>query len=205
MTVRLQLALDVLEIDTAVRLVAATAEWVDDFEAGSPLLVTQGTAAIRDLRRHCPDHRLIADPKVADAGALIAEACFSAGADGITVLAQASQMTLEAARTVADRYGGAIWLDLIGSENPTVRAQVMAPLVDGFIIYRPPSGLPRVVVDTILGLGKPVRVAGGLTVETVARLAGLALDGIIVGSAILHSDKPGSMARAFRTALEELA
>lgn len=204
MSIRLQFALDVPEIETAVRLVEATAAWVDDFEVGSPLLVIQGVAAVREVRRHCRDHRLIADAKVADAGTLIAEACFGAGADGVTVLAQASQTTLQAARVVADRHGGALWLDLIGSENPTVRAQVMAPLVDGFIVYRPPSGLPRVVVDTILGLGKPVRVAGGLTLEMLARLRGLALDGIIVGSAILHAEAPGSMAQAFHAALQEL-
>lgn len=205
MCVRLQLALDVQDIDTAVRLMEATAEWVDDFEVGSPLLVAQGVAAIRELRRHCRGHRLVADAKVADAGAMIAEACFAAGADGITVLAQASQSTIQAARGVADRYGGAIQLDLIGTENPTVRAQVMTPWVDAFIIYRPPAGLPRVVVDSIAGLGKPVWLAGGLTVETVARLEGLALEGIVVGRAILHADDPGRMARAFRDALQEVS
>jgi 3-keto-L-gulonate-6-phosphate decarboxylase len=204
MTIRLQLALDVLEIATASRFVEATAEWVDEFEVGSPLLVMEGVRAIHELRRQCPDRPLLADTKIADSGALIAEACFAAGVNSITVLAQASQGTLQEARAVANRYHGVVWLDLIGAENPVVRAQVTAHLVDGFVVHRPPSGIPRVVVDNVLALGKPVRVAGGLTVEAVTRLGGLALDGIIVGSAILKSDDPGSMARAFRTALREL-
>jgi 3-hexulose-6-phosphate synthase len=201
MAVRLQVALDVLDIERALRLVEAVRPWVDEIEVGSPLLVKEGVAAIRAVRSVAGDRVVIADTKIADSGGAIARLCFDAGAHAVTVLAQTSQKTLTEARAVADEYRGRIWLDLIGTENPVVRATVMAGLVDGFIAHRPPAGLPRVVVSTLLALNRPVRLAGGLNLATLERLRGLPLDGIIVGSAILKADDPASTAAAMHEML----
>lgn len=204
MAVKLQIALDVRSIREALPLVQAVLPWADEVEVGSPLLVMEGVAAIRAVREVVGERFVVADTKIADAGDAIARACFEAGANAVTVLAQASRATVMAARRAADEWRGQLWLDLIGTENPVVRATVMAQLADGFIAYRPGNGLPRVIVSNLMALDRPVRVAGGLTLATLDRLDGLGLDGVIVGSAILQAGEPATMAAAFHKAVRGL-
>ncbi|MDU7769007.1 MAG: orotidine 5'-phosphate decarboxylase / HUMPS family protein, partial [Serratia marcescens] len=86
---RLQLALDQTRLDTALRTAETLSPHVDIIEAGTILCISAGIQAVSALRERCPQHTLVADLKVADAGATLAEQAFGQGADWMTVICAA--------------------------------------------------------------------------------------------------------------------
>jgi 3-dehydro-L-gulonate-6-phosphate decarboxylase len=76
---RLQLALDQTRLDTALRTAETLSPHVDIIEAGTILCISAGIQAVSALRERCPQHTLVADLKVADAGATLAEQAFGQG------------------------------------------------------------------------------------------------------------------------------
>ncbi len=71
----LQIALDFIVLDRAIKLaeesVLGGADWL---EAGTPLIKSVGLDAVRELRRRFPNHVIVADMKIMDAGRIEAEA-----------------------------------------------------------------------------------------------------------------------------------
>ncbi|MFH0968623.1 MAG: orotidine 5'-phosphate decarboxylase / HUMPS family protein, partial [Methanobacteriota archaeon] len=77
----LQVALDLLETIRAIHIaqeaVIGGADWL---EAGTPLIKSEGMAAISQLSAAFPDKMIIADMKTADTGAMEVEMAAKAGA-----------------------------------------------------------------------------------------------------------------------------
>ena len=109
----LQLALDTPHEGTVRRLLDRTAGDVDIIELGTPLLIRYGVDIIGGIRQDHPDKKILADLKIADAGALEAGLAFDAGADIVTVLGTAHPATLREAVERGKRSGGRIMADLI--------------------------------------------------------------------------------------------
>ena len=109
----LQLALDTPHADTVRRLLDRTAGDVDIIELGTPLLIRYGVDIIAGIRRDHPDKKILADLKIADAGAVEAALAFDAGADIVTVLGTAHPATIREAGERAKRSGGRVMADLI--------------------------------------------------------------------------------------------
>ncbi len=109
----LQLALDTPHADTVRRLLDRTAGDVDIIELGTPLLIRYGVDIIAGTRRDHPDKKILADLKIADAGAVEAALAFDAGADIVTVLGTAHPATIREAGERAKRSGGRVMADLI--------------------------------------------------------------------------------------------
>lgn len=112
-TMLLQLALDTPHADTVRRLLDRTAGDVDIIELGTPLLIRYGVDIIAGIRRDHPDKKILADLKIADAGAVEAALAFDAGADIVTVLGTAHPATIREAGERAKRSGGRVMADLI--------------------------------------------------------------------------------------------
>ncbi|MCY3556945.1 MAG: orotidine 5'-phosphate decarboxylase [Gemmatimonadetes bacterium] len=109
----LQLALDMPHAGTVRRLLDETAGDVDIIELGTPLLIRYGVDIIAGIRRDHADRKILADLKIADAGAVESGLAFDAGADIVTVLGTAHPATLREAVERAKRSGGQVMADLI--------------------------------------------------------------------------------------------
>jgi 3-dehydro-L-gulonate-6-phosphate decarboxylase len=192
----LQLALDRCTLPDACRMAALAAPQVDTIEVGTPLLMREGRQAISEIKAHIGEHpcSLFADTKISDEGASIARLCFEAGADAVSVVDGSSTENLQAVRAVADEFGKQVWVDLFNHSNPVVRARALTPYVDGFILHRTDRDLPFLLLEGLLAIDCPFRLAGGLTVESAARAAEsqratmFPLEGVIVGRAITDAD-----------------
>ena len=103
--VQLQLALDIVDLNDAIRIVAESMPFIDVIEVGTPLLHRYGPKAISVLRREFADMPLIADCKVMDRGGEEVAWATDAGADGVVIQAVAPRATIEAAGTEAERRG----------------------------------------------------------------------------------------------------
>lgn len=207
--VKLQLALDMVDLDDAVRLVDEVKPFIDIIEVGTPLLHRHGPEAISVLRREFAEVPVIADCKVMDRGAEEVRWATEAGADGVVIQAAAPRATIEAAGEEAERRGASIMLDGLGRPEPRLVADVAARFpVSHYIAHigkdeqRLVGGSPATVAHAVAGWPglPPLAVAGGLTPDAAAEVVCVdRVEIVICGEAITGSDSPGIVAAALRS------
>ncbi|MCA1814622.1 MAG: orotidine 5'-phosphate decarboxylase [Halobacteriales archaeon] len=197
-TVKLQLALDLLNLhralDIAREAVEGGADWV---EAGTPLIKSEGLEAVRQLKRAFPGHVIVADMKVMDTGGFETEMAAKAGAGVVTILGASDDGTIREAVKAGQQYGCKVMVDLIGVHDKPRRAAEAEKLGAHLIglhvgIDEQMRGLSPVqlVRDVAKATRLPIAVAGGVTSETAAALVEAGAEVIIVGGAITKAKSP---------------
>jgi len=210
---RLQLAIDFLDLAEAERLVANLRDLIDIVEVGTPVILRDGVAAVRRLRAAFPDLALLADLKIADGGRFEATLGFEAGAGLVTVLATAADATVRGALQAAAEHGGEIMVDLMGAHDPAARAREVEALGAHYVCLHTPVDVQLGERDALeraaLGL-RQVRaglrtartaVAGGITPVNAGSAAALEPDIVIVGAGVTRAADPRAAASAVRAAL----
>ncbi|MDY4677953.1 MAG: orotidine 5'-phosphate decarboxylase / HUMPS family protein [Bifidobacterium tsurumiense] len=109
---RLQIALDTTDMPSALRPLNAAIDQVDVIECGTILIIAEGLRAVREIRALYLNKTILADVRIAEAGALIARNCFEAGANWVSVVAGASMTTVEQVVKVANEFGGEVQIEL---------------------------------------------------------------------------------------------
>ena len=119
-----QIALDVTEIDEALRLaelsVKAGADWL---EAGTPLIVAQGYSAIGKLADAFPGIPVLADYKTMDGGGRNVHITREQGGRLMTVCGNAADETIQAATRASAETGVWVVIDTIGVKDQVARVQ----------------------------------------------------------------------------------
>jgi len=208
---KLQLALDLLEIDRAIRIAEEAAGYIDLIEVGTPLVKSEGMAAVRALRKAFPDHGIVADMKTMDTGAIEVEMAAKSGADIVAILGGADDSTIEDAVRSARKYGVVLMADLLSVDDPINRAKKLEELgiecicvhagIDQQMKGMDALAVLKEVADAV-GTEVEVAVAGGLDAGGAAKAASLGADVIIVGGAITRSDNVASSAGEIRHAID---
>lgn len=208
--VRLQVALDLVDLERALRVASRVAEVCDHtsllLEAGTPLIKAVGMEAVRRLSNLFRDIPVVADTKTADVGGLEAELAISSGAAYMTVLALASEETIVAAVEAAHRLDGKVVADLMRVANPIERAVELVELGVDAVCYHIPIDVQRsgkidreAVATAVKALkrrvGAEVAVAGGITPATARSLAEAGADVLVVGRSIYAASDPGAAAK----------
>jgi len=208
--VKLQLALDLIDLDAALQIVSAAAPYVDIVEAGTPLIKQHGMAAVRSLRARIPNRLILADMKAADAGDLEVRMAAIAGADLVSVLAVAPDETMAGAIDEARLRGVQIVADLLAVPDVTLRAQWLRSLgVDYILVHcgidqQRAGQTPIGVVRELASAGySNLAVAGGINTTNIRQLLDIpGLEIIVVGGAITRASEPGLVAQELRDAIE---
>jgi 3-hexulose-6-phosphate synthase / 6-phospho-3-hexuloisomerase len=206
----LQVALDLLELDRALVIakesVIGGADWI---EAGTPLIKSEGMAAVRALAEQFPDHTIVADMKVADTGAMEVEMAAKAGADVICLLGDADDVVITDAVRAASSFGVRLMADLINTRDPVTRAKELQVLGVDIIVAH--VGIDQQMVgkssiDLLISLAGnltvPVAVAGGLDHGTAAEAVRAGADIVIVGGWITRSADVKSSTALIRTSID---
>jgi len=205
----LQLALDFLSLARALKVVEATLAYIDFIEAGTPLIKSEGIRAVEALKKHFPNKQIFADLKIMDVGLLEAKMAFDAGADMVSVCAQASTETVREAIEETRRCNKKVVIDLIGSRDWISRANELQHLSpDYFCIHtsideqrkgkKPFEGLE----DFIREINLPYCIAGGIKPEDIPFIMPFKPSIIIVGGYITKSEKPEDAAKTIKEAIE---
>ncbi|MDQ5891197.1 MAG: 3-dehydro-L-gulonate-6-phosphate decarboxylase [Pseudomonadota bacterium] len=210
---RLQLALDHTRLDAALTTVEQLHPYVDIIEAGTILCISAGIQAVSHLRERCPQHILVADLKVADAGGTLAEQAFSHGANWMTVICAAPLPTMASALEVAERYQGEIQIELFGRWTLEDAKNWRDLGIKQAIYHRGRDaqangqtwGLQDLdTMKALSDLGIELSVTGGLTPTDLPLFSDIAVTSFIAGRALSDAPNPIDVAQQFRTAINTI-
>ena len=207
---RLQLAVDVLDIDAAVDVVERVRPHFDIVEIGTPLIIEAGLAAADQIKPLCQDKQCLADLKIMDAGYMEASSGFRRGADIVTVLGVADDATIRQAVKAAQEHGGELMADLINVADPARRAAELVDLGVAILCVHTAYDVAETGANPLATLQaiRPavtcqVAIAGGLGLDDVGPAIECGADIVVVGGGILNQPDPRAAAAAIMTRLQE--
>lgn len=207
---KLQLALDDLTPEEALKLTEQVRESVDIIEIGTPMVIREGMRAVEAMKQRFPDKEILADLKIMDAGYYEAELAFKAGADYITVLGVTDIFTVRSCMEAAADYGGKVVVDMICVPDLPKRIEELKKLhVHCLAVHTgtDQQAYGRTPMDDLKVMKRfaentAVSVAGGINSTTAGAYAKLRPEILISGSGISHAPDPAKEAGAIKKAME---
>lgn len=200
----LQLALDLVNIPEAKKVVAEVAEFIDIVEIGTPVVINEGLHAVKAIKEAFPHLRVLADLKIMDAGGYEVMKASEAGADIITVLGVSDDSTIKGAVAEARKQGKQVMVDMINVKDIEGRArEIDAFGVDYICVH---SGYDHQAegknsFEELAAIKRVVKqaktaVAGGIKMETLPEVIQANPDLVIVGGGITsQTDKKATAAQ----------
>lgn len=202
----IQVAIDVLNVDRALRVAeAAIHAGVDWLEAGTPLITFQGVRAIGELARRFPEKPVLADFKMMDGVRKYVLATAEHGGRIATICAVSSDASIRTAVQAGRDSGVRILCDLYATLDGPKRAREVEALgVDSAYVHygadqrsEDPDRDPSMFLGEIAGkLRVPVGV-GTFSVEDGIRGAQLGADIFVIGAPYILEDDPTSSLREY--------
>lgn len=210
---RLQLALDHTRLDAALETAQRLHHQVDIVEAGTLLCLSTGIDAVRQLRQLLPGKTLVADFKVADAGATLAKLAFEAGANWMTVICSAPLATFASALEVARQHQGDIQIELFGHWTLEDARRWRELGLKQAIYHRgrdaqasgqqwSPQDLDA--MKALSDLGFALSVTGGITPDELPQFRDIDVKAFIVGRALSESADGLATAADFHQAIANI-
>ena len=130
---KLQLAFDFVSIEDALNILSDLCSDINIVEIGTPFLMNEGLEPVRAVKRAFPGLSVLADLKIMDAGAHEARMAFDAGADIVTVLGAADDVTIGAALEVTKEMNRQILIDMINVKELAKRTEEVDRLGVDFV------------------------------------------------------------------------
>jgi len=205
---KIQLALDRMEITEAMELTKKVEESIDWIEVGTSLIKEFGMASVKKLKQFFPHKTIVADIKTIDNARYEFEMAFNAGADVATVMAVSPLVTIEACMDVANKYEKTVMIDLLNSSEEQVK-ELLKYKEAIFCMHvskdeQEASGvtLQRKTYSGLLsGQELQLAVAGGITIDSLENIRRSLNPGvIIIGSAITRANDPAKTAAQMKLA-----
>lgn len=208
---KLQLALDRMEIAEAIKLTEKVQDSIDWIEVGTSLIKEFGMKSVQELKRTFPNKWIVADMKTIDNARYEFEMAYQAGADIATVMGVSPLVTIDACMEVAKRYNKLVMSDLLNTSEEQVKELVKYNEAifcahvskdeqeesDVKNLVTKHGGLLR---DPSLKLA----AAGGITLESFEGLIKtLNPSVVILGSAITKANYPAAAAAEFKEAIQK--
>lgn len=205
----LQVALDNNTLESALADVREVGNIVDIVEAGTILILQEGTKAVKSLKALFPNKTVIADTKCADAGGTVAKNMADAGADWMTCICSATIPTMKAANKEIDEiqvelYGNWTkedaqkWLD--AGISQAIYHQSRDALLSGETWGEKDLNKVKMLVD----MGFRVSVTGGLNVDTLKLFKGVDVYTFIAGRAITKASDPAKAATDLQNEIKRI-
>ncbi|MFC5850234.1 3-hexulose-6-phosphate synthase [Deinococcus petrolearius] len=203
---KLQLALDLVNIPDGIALVREVEQYVDIVEIGTPIVINEGLHAVRAMKEAFPHLQVLADLKVMDAGGYEVMKASEAGADLITVLGASEDSTIRGAVAEARKHGKSILVDMIAVKDLEQRAREVDALGVDYICVHTGYDLQaegQNAFDDLRRIKAVVKqaktaVAGGIKLGTLPEVVAAQPDLVIVGGGITGADDRAATAAEMR-------
>lgn len=188
----LQLALDLVNIQEGIEIVKQIEEYIDIVEIGTPVVINEGLRAVKEMKEAFPSLTVLADLKIMDAAGYEVMKASEAGADIITILGAAEDMSIKGAVEEAKKQGKKILVDMIAVKDLETRAKEVDALGVDYICVHTGYDLQAIGKDSFEDLQTIKRavknaktaIAGGIKLETLPEVIKAQPDLVIVGGGI---------------------
>jgi 3-hexulose-6-phosphate synthase len=200
----LQLALDLVNIPEAIELIKEVEEHIDIVEIGTPVVINEGLHAVKAVKEAFPNLKVLADLKIMDAAGYEVMKASEAGADIVTILGTAEDMSIKGAVEEAKKRGKKILVDMIAVKDLAGRAKEVDGMGVDYICVHTGYDLQAVGknsfedLQTIKSVVKNAKtaIAGGIKLETLPEVIKVNPDLVIVGGGITgQADKKAAAAK----------
>ncbi|MCM3029516.1 3-hexulose-6-phosphate synthase [Niallia sp. MER 6] len=203
---KLQLALDLVNIPQAIEVVSQVADHVDVVEIGTPVVINEGLRAVKELKDAFPNVTVLADLKIMDAAGYEVSQAAAAGADIVTILAVAEDESIKGAVAEAKKQNKQILVDMIAVKDIKARAKELDELGVDYICVHTGYDLQAVGKNSFEDLkaiksvvkNAKTAVAGGIKLDTLPEVIAAQPDLIIVGGGITGQDNLQEIAAKFK-------
>jgi 3-hexulose-6-phosphate synthase len=201
---KLQLALDLVNIPEGIQVVSEVEKYIDIVEIGTPVVINEGLKAVKEMKQAFPHLTVLADLKIMDAGAYEVMKASEAGADIITVLGATDDSTIKGAVEEAKKQGTKILVDMINVKNLEQRAKEVDALGVDYICVHTGYDLQAAGENSFEQLrtikrvvkNAKIAVAGGIKLSTLPEVVQAEPDLVIVGGGITGvEDKQSTAAK----------
>ncbi len=207
---KLQVALDTLSLEECIDLLEETRGSIDIAEVGTPFVIEEGMAPVREFKKKFPEIEVLADVKIMDAGEYEADKCFEAGADICTVLGVSHNETIEGVVRSAKKYGKKVMVDMIAVEDLASRTEEIDQMGVDYICVHTAFDVQKLGQDplddlkTVNAVIKNAKsaVAGGVKLETVDAIVQEGAEIIVVGGAICNAKNREAYAKEIKSHLK---
>ncbi|AKG05279.1 3-hexulose-6-phosphate synthase [Salimicrobium jeotgali] len=199
---KLQLALDLVNIPEAKELVKEVEDHIDVVEIGTPIIKIEGLKAVREMKEAFPNLEVLADLKTMDAAAYEVQKASEANADIVTVLGAAEDESIKGAVEEARNQGKEVLVDLIAVKDIETRAKELDELDVDYICVHTGYDLQAVGknsfedLQTIKNVVKNAKtaIAGGIKLDQLEEVIKVQPDLVIVGSGIAGQEDKKAVA-----------
>ncbi|WP_372009019.1 3-hexulose-6-phosphate synthase [Paenibacillus chitinolyticus] len=192
----LQLALDLVNIPEGIELVKELEPYIDIVEIGTPVIINEGLKAVKEMKRAFPNLKVLADLKIMDAAGYEVMKASEAGADIITILGAAEDMSIKGAVEEARKQNKKVLVDMISVKNLEERAKEVDAFGVDYICVHTGYDLQAVGKNSFEDLQTIKRavkraktaIAGGIKLSTLPEVIKAQPDLVIVGGGITGQD-----------------
>lgn len=208
---KLQLALDLVNIPEAIELVKEVEQYIDIVEIGTPIINIEGHKAVEAIKSAFPNLEVLADIKIMDAAGYEVANASNAGADIVTILGQAEDASINGAVEEAKKQGKQILVDMIAVKDIKTRAAELDELGADYICVHTGYDLQAEGQDSLEDLrtlksvvkNAKIAIAGGIKLETLPEVVKVQPDLIIVGGGIANQDDKKQVAAQMQKLIKE--
>ncbi|MGR3207501.1 3-hexulose-6-phosphate synthase [Bacillus glycinifermentans] len=207
----LQLALDLVNIPEAIKVVKEVEEYIDIVEIGTPVVINEGLRAVKEVKAAFPNLKVLADLKIMDAAGYEVMKASEAGADIITILGAAEDMSIRGAVEEAKAQGKEILVDMIGVKDIKARAKELDEFGVDYICVHTGYDLQAIGQNSFEDLmtiknvvkNSKTAIAGGIKLDTLPEVVKLNPDLIIVGGGIANQDHKAAAAAEMKQMIQQ--
>ena len=194
---KLQVAIDFMTPNEALKLIGEIEDLIDIVEIGTPLIMREGVSVISKVKKEFPSLSILADMKIMDAGQLESKMAFDAGADLVTVLGVANNLTIEAVIAQARYYQKQVMVDMIEITDVISRSLKAEEMGADYICihaaYDSKSSQDRSHYNFLHQLKSKLKssklaVAGGINITNIENVIVLPPEIIIIGGGITKTN-----------------
>ena len=206
---KLQLAIDLEDIQGAINLIRKTKDSIDIFEYGTPLVINFGLEGLQKIRTEFPDIMLLADLKIMDVASYEVTQAFKYGADITTILGVAEDQSIKDAIKTAHEAGKEILVDMIGVQDIENRAREVDEFGADYVGTHTGYDLQALgqnpfeefnLIKNNVSKAKTA-IAGGIKLSASEEIKKANPDLLIIGGAISTADDPAEAAAEFKKIL----
>lgn len=200
---KIQLALDRIDLESAKGIAKEARDYVDIIEVGTSLIKDYGKKSVSFIKENFEDKLILADVKTCDEGEYEFKAMFEAGADIATVMGNSPIETIKICYDVSKEYNKDIMIDLMEtSESKIEELKKFHNAI--FFIHLPKDNKYGSLIDNFnknsdLYKGiKRIALGGSVTEEILKDILLINPEILVIGSAITKSSDVGLAAKRFK-------